>query len=109
MLAVSDVESGRYYTWYRDGILKEFDLIVSCGDLIRAAAEAEGHRHHEADRNPLFFAGLRENPEALEEWSPIFPFSPIFQKYEAFFGEDEAFLALRKETEKYGNQPGGDA
>ena len=39
MLAVSDVESGRYYTWYRDGILKEFDLIVSCGDLKREYLE----------------------------------------------------------------------
>ena len=76
--------------------------VLSCGELIRSAAEAEGHRHHEAERNPLFFAGLRENPEALEEWSPPFPLTPIFQKYEAFFGEDEAFRALRKEAEKSG-------
>ncbi len=93
----------------RPGCLNALRRAVSCGELIRAAAEAEGHRHHEADRNPLFFASLRENPEALEEWSPIFPFTPIFQEYEAFFGEDETFLALRKEAEKYGNQPGGDA
>ena len=76
--------------------------VVSGGALIRSAAAAEGHRHHEADRNPLFFSGLRDNPEALEEWSPVFPFTPIFQKYEGFFGEDEAFHALRKEAEKSG-------
>ncbi len=86
----------------REGCLHALRRVVSCGELIRSAAEAEDHRHHEADRNPLFFAGLRENPEALEEWSPPFPLTPIFQKYAAFFGEDEAFLALQKEAEKSG-------
>ena len=86
----------------RPRCLSALRRVVSCGELIRAAAAAEDHRYHEAERNPLFFAGLRENPEALEEWSPPFPLTPIFQKYEAFFGEDEAFLALRKEAEKSG-------
>ena len=86
----------------RPGCLNALRRVVSCGELIQAAAEADDHRYHEAERNPLFFAGLRENPEALEEWSPPFPLTPIFQKYEAFFGEDEAFLALRKEAEKSG-------
>ena len=93
----------------KPGCLNALRRVVSGAALIRSAAEAEGHRHHEAERNPLFFAGLRENPEALEEWSPPFPLTPIFQKYEAFFGENAAFLALGKEAEKYGNQSGGDA
>ena len=86
----------------RPGCLNALRRVVCCGELIQAAAEVEDHRYHEAERNPLFFAGLRENPEALEEWSPPFPLTPIFQKYEAFFGEDEAFLTLRKEAEKSG-------
>ena len=39
ILAVSDMESSRYYTWYRPGCLKEFDLIISCGDLSRSYLE----------------------------------------------------------------------
>ena len=39
ILAVADEESARYYTWYRPGCLKEFDLIISCGDLSRACLE----------------------------------------------------------------------
>ena len=39
MLAVADEESSRYYTWYRDGCLKEFDMILACGDLHRAYLE----------------------------------------------------------------------
>ena len=33
ILAVSDVPSDKYYEYYRPGMLKEFDLILSCGDL----------------------------------------------------------------------------
>ena len=33
ILAVSDIESKRYYDWYTPGVLEGFDLIVSCGDL----------------------------------------------------------------------------
>lgn len=33
ILAVSDVPSGKYYEHYRPGMLQEFDLILSCGDL----------------------------------------------------------------------------
>ena len=33
ILAVSDVPSDRYYTYYRPGMLNQFDLILSCGDL----------------------------------------------------------------------------
>ena len=33
ILAVSDVPSDRYYEYYEEGMLDEFDLILSCGDL----------------------------------------------------------------------------
>ena len=33
ILAVSDVESKRYYEYYQKGSLDSFDLILSCGDL----------------------------------------------------------------------------
>jgi len=33
ILAVSDVESKRFYEFYRPGRLKGFDMILSCGDL----------------------------------------------------------------------------
>ena len=33
ILAVSDVPSDKYYEYYKPGMLKEFDLILSCGDL----------------------------------------------------------------------------
>ena len=33
ILAVSDVESKRYYDYYTRGSLDEFDLIIACGDL----------------------------------------------------------------------------
>ncbi len=33
VLAVSDVESRRYYDYYKPGMLEGFDLIISCGDL----------------------------------------------------------------------------
>lgn len=33
ILAVSDVESKRYYEYYKKGSLDSFDLILSCGDL----------------------------------------------------------------------------
>lgn len=33
ILAVSDVPSDKYYEYYRPGMLQEFDLILSCGDL----------------------------------------------------------------------------
>lgn len=33
ILAVSDTPSDKYYKYYRPGMLKEFDLILSCGDL----------------------------------------------------------------------------
>ena len=33
ILAVSDVESKRYYEYYKNGSLDDFDLILSCGDL----------------------------------------------------------------------------
>ena len=33
ILAISDVESKFFYDFYTPGKLKEFDLIISCGDL----------------------------------------------------------------------------
>lgn len=39
ILAVSDVESEYYYTYYRPGMLEKFDIILSCGDLNRAYLE----------------------------------------------------------------------
>ncbi len=33
ILAVSDIESKYYYEYYTPGKLKDFDLIISCGDL----------------------------------------------------------------------------
>lgn len=33
ILAVSDIESDRFYEYYRPGILKEYDCIIACGDL----------------------------------------------------------------------------
>ena len=33
ILAVSDVTSDKYYEYFRPGMLDEFDLILSCGDL----------------------------------------------------------------------------
>ena len=33
ILAVSDVESKRFYEFYRPGRLKGIDMILSCGDL----------------------------------------------------------------------------
>ena len=33
ILAVSDVTSDKYYEYYKPGMLDEFDLILSCGDL----------------------------------------------------------------------------
>ena len=39
ILAVSDAESGYYYTHYQPGRLAEFDLIIACGDLSRAYLE----------------------------------------------------------------------
>ncbi|MBQ6595044.1 MAG: metallophosphoesterase family protein [Clostridia bacterium] len=39
ILAVSDVESRFYYTYYRPGCLSGFDLILACGDLSRVYLE----------------------------------------------------------------------
>lgn len=33
ILAVSDIESPRFYEYYSEGRLQNFDLIISCGDL----------------------------------------------------------------------------
>ena len=33
ILAVADVPSDKYYEYYRSGMLDEYDLILSCGDL----------------------------------------------------------------------------
>ncbi len=33
ILAVSDVEAKRFYDYYRPGVLKDYDLILACGDL----------------------------------------------------------------------------
>ena len=33
ILAISDVKSDKYYEYYKPGMLDEFDLILSCGDL----------------------------------------------------------------------------
>lgn len=33
ILAVSDMESPRFYDYYRPGMLKEYDCIIACGDL----------------------------------------------------------------------------
>lgn len=82
----------------RAGCLDALRRVAAFRELIRSSAEAESH--HIADRNPLFFSGLREDSAAMEEWAPEFPFAPIFKKYEAFFGEDEEFSALREEMEK---------
>ncbi len=85
----------------RAGCLEDLRRVLSADELIRSAAGAGSH--HIADRDPLFFSGLREDPQALEEWAPEFPFAPVFEKYKAFFGDDEEFQALLKETEKIGN------
>lgn len=39
ILAVADVESKYYYEYYTPGKLKEFDLILACGDLRRGYLE----------------------------------------------------------------------
>ena len=39
ILAVSDVESKRYYDYYRKGALDGFDLIIACGDLRKTYLE----------------------------------------------------------------------
>lgn len=39
ILAVADVESGYYYTHYQPDRLKEFDLIIACGDLSKSYLE----------------------------------------------------------------------
>ncbi len=39
ILAVADVESKYFYDFYQPGRLKEFDLIVACGDLSREYLE----------------------------------------------------------------------
>ena len=33
ILAVADMPSDRFYEYYKPGVLREFDLILSCGDL----------------------------------------------------------------------------
>ncbi len=84
----------------RAGCLEDLRRVLSSGELIRSAASAGSH--HIADRDPLFFSGLREDPQALEEWAPEFPFAPIFEKYKAFFGDDGEFQALLKKAEEIG-------
>ena len=39
ILAVSDVEAKYYYDYYVPGKLREFDLIIACGDLRRSYLE----------------------------------------------------------------------
>ena len=39
ILAVADEESRYYYTHYQPGRLKEFDLIIACGDLSKSYLE----------------------------------------------------------------------
>ena len=39
ILAVADAEAKYYYDYYQPGKLKEFDLILACGDLNRAYLE----------------------------------------------------------------------
>ena len=39
ILAVADVEAKYFYDYYQPGKLKEFDLILACGDLRRAYLE----------------------------------------------------------------------
>ena len=39
ILTVADEPSPRFYDYYRDGILKEYDLIIACGDLSREYLE----------------------------------------------------------------------
>ena len=39
ILAVADAEAKYYYDYYQPGKLKEFDLILACGDLHRAYLE----------------------------------------------------------------------
>ncbi len=33
ILVISDIEARRFYDFYRPGMLKQFDCIISCGDL----------------------------------------------------------------------------
>ena len=39
ILAVSDIEAKRFYEYYRPGLLKDYDLILACGDLKPAYLE----------------------------------------------------------------------
>lgn len=39
ILAVADEYAGRYFEYYKPGCLKEFDLIIACGDLSREYLE----------------------------------------------------------------------
>ena len=82
----------------RAGCLEALRRVLSCAELIRTSAKAESH--HIADRSPLFFSGLREHSLAMEEWAPECFLRPLLKKYEAFFGEDEGYAALLKNTEK---------
>ena len=82
----------------RAGCLAALRRVASGAALIRVSAEADSH--HDAERNPLFFSGLREEATAMEEWAPVFPFAPIFQKYEAFLKDDGEFRALQAEMGK---------
>jgi transcriptional regulator with XRE-family HTH domain len=80
----------------RKGCLEALSRFV---DFAEQSKNAGSGRHLLSERNPLFFSSLHE---VEEEWISAFPAALLLKKYEAFFGEDEAFLALRKKTEKSG-------
>ena len=53
---------------------------------------------HIAKRNPLYFSSLRD-PELMEEYAAALPLEQLLKDYDAFFGEDEAYLAFRRSLE----------
>ena len=107
LLAAEACASLRMEMGDKAGCLYTLGRIAASRELVRASAQAGSH--HEAERNPLFFSGLREDPRAMEEWAPEFPFGPIFRKYEAFFGDDQEFRKLLETVEKEGKAQKQDA
>jgi len=98
LLAAENVASRYMLAGDRAGCLS---ALRRARDLQRRIRESGGAgSHHMADRNPLFFSGLREDSAALEEWGEDVPMALFLKKYADFLKDSEEFSALREEMEK---------
>lgn len=80
----------------RERCLEELRRFFVLAEQVKKVAKCEDFCVSE--RNPLYFSDIKDKDKAAEEWMPeIYP-ERALPKYDAFFGEDPAYLQFKKEV-----------